>query len=210
MLAPVRAPAAMISSGEAERGFSTCVATTVSAIGNRISAISPTALSRSTPNSIVMRRSGYRSESAERRAHAPAGLCATSITISGEVAVAGMTWNRPGHSVSRIPRSMSSAETRSRTVQLLGRRDRQCEIAQLMAANQRRIHGDLFPHHGQRVAIARACVGLPRRALGPRRNRWHILHRAHCRGIALHHRFADHVIRLRMLRKGYQQTVRRG
>src|SRR5436305_4633751 len=93
-----REAASRISSGDAERGLSARVAMTRSAIGNRISAISPTALSRIAPNINISGRSGYAAESVDRKAHAPAGLCATSKTYSGPP-VMDMTWKRPGQLV---------------------------------------------------------------------------------------------------------------
>ena len=81
--APVRAAACWISSGDADRGFSGRVAITRTASGNRISVISEIALSRIAPKTKISGRSSYRSERAERKAQAPAGLCATSSTISG-------------------------------------------------------------------------------------------------------------------------------
>src|SRR5262249_1744003 len=71
-----------ISSGLADRGFSAEVAITRSARGNRISAISPIALSRIAPNTRVMFRSSWQLDSVDRSAQAPAGLCATSSTKS--------------------------------------------------------------------------------------------------------------------------------
>ena len=144
----------------------------------------------------------------ERSAQAPAGLCATSKTNSGVESDAGITWNRPGQRVSRMPLLDGfGGDRESLLAQFFGGRNRQRDIAQLMATDQRRLDQNLFSHNLQGIAgdwdlrpsglVLRRSPGLalgcilrrsaadclladPRRFQDElaRRNRRHIWHRA--------------------------------
>src|SRR5579859_8170556 len=91
----------------------------------------------------------------------------------------------------------------SKAVELLGRGNRQRQIAPLMATQQRRLHHDLFAHKLQWKPIT-ACMIQSRRVttLHPSGSDWwHVLNGAYRAGAAIDDGVTKSIVDLRMLRE---------
>jgi hypothetical protein len=175
------------------------------------------ALSRITPNTMVISRafpsSGYAAESVERRAQAPAGLCATSNTYSGLSPVGRDDLEAAGPM--RLANALRNRLRRDCEISWLlssgCRGDCQRQIAQLMTANQRRVDHDFCvpslpadndcgsPREGRAAQVLLTLPATPaaRRARHSRR-----AHR-------IQDCVSDHVVGFGQLRQRDHNTARR-